>query len=157
MSLPCLLFFFFAFVLFSPFFFFFSFFTFDGNSKHERGSFLRCFFLLVFFRCFIFLVLFCFWFFFVVFFVFSFSVFFRSFLKNATELARTATRTIPQKDIHIYLPPLPLPPPPKRTLSFTRPSEYDDRLQFQAFVCDKASASGGLNKFHNTLHFDPGE
>lgn len=32
---------------------------------------------------------------------------------------------------------------------------YNDRLQFSAFVCDKASAPGGLNKFHNTLHFDP--
>lgn len=32
---------------------------------------------------------------------------------------------------------------------------YNDRLQFCAFVCDKASAPGGLNKFHNTLHFDP--
>lgn len=33
---------------------------------------------------------------------------------------------------------------------------YNDRLQFRAFVCDKAStAPGGLNKFHNTLHFDP--
>lgn len=42
-------------------------------------------------------------------------------------------------------------------LPFMRVNEYNDRSQFPVFVCDKASASGGLNKFHNTLHFDPGE